>query len=242
MTDDERKERKRLQGLKANATWRAKNRERERERNRQYRSDNPGKVKTGSEAYRRKHPERARAATAAWRAAHREETRAKAKATRQASPEQARAYDRAYRLEHPEIHQRSKEKYRATQKAKETEALHRQQYYSRNKSAMAAKHLAWARANPGVVNAIAMKRWAAKLRAKPAWADFDAIEAVYVEAARLTRETGIRHEVDHIYPLQSDVVCGLHCEANLQILTKADNIRKHNRMPVHDNNPAISAR
>lgn len=63
------------------------------------------------------------------------------------------------------------------------------------------------------------------------WADLDAIRAIYAEAARLTAETGIRHEVDHYYPLQGEIVCGLHCEANLQILTKAENIRKKNRMP-----------
>lgn len=53
----------------------------------------------------------------------------------------------------------------------------------------------------------------------------------YAEALRLTRETGIRHEVDHIYPLQSDVVCGLHCEANLRVITKFQNQSKKNRMP-----------
>ncbi|MFP5434219.1 MAG: HNH endonuclease signature motif containing protein [Alphaproteobacteria bacterium] len=63
------------------------------------------------------------------------------------------------------------------------------------------------------------------------WANQEAIRAIYAEAALLTDTTGVRHEVDHIYPLQGKFVCGLHCEANLQILTKTENIRKHNRMP-----------
>jgi hypothetical protein len=34
--------------------------------------------------------------------------------------------------------------------------------------------------------------------------------------------------VDHIYPLNSDWVCGLHCEQNMQLLIAADNIAKSN--------------
>lgn len=89
----------------------------------------------------------------------------------------------------------------------------------------------WYEKNPDKINALIAKRTAAKKHALPAWANLEAIEAIYAEAARLTKETGIRHEVDHIYPLQGKWVCGLHCEANLQILTKVENIRKSNRMP-----------
>lgn len=92
-------------------------------------------------------------------------------------------------------------------------------------------YAAWAKANPDRVRALVAKRKVAKRSALVPWADHDAIRAIYAEAARLTRETGIRHEVDHIYPLQGETVCGLHVENNLQILTKTENIRKKNRMP-----------
>lgn len=72
---------------------------------------------------------------------------------------------------------------------------------------------------------------AKKLNATPKWADLKAIEAVYAEAAYLRETTGVRYEVDHIYPLQGKLCCGLHVHQNLQILPKAENIRKHNRMP-----------
>ena len=66
--------------------------------------------------------------------------------------------------------------------------------------------------------------------ATPAWADKRAIAALYRKAAELTASTGIPHEVDHIVPLLSPLVCGLHCEANLQILPMVDNRRKNNRL------------
>jgi hypothetical protein len=73
------------------------------------------------------------------------------------------------------------------------------------------------------------KRHAAKLQATPLWSDLNAIKQIYKEADRISKETGIKHEVDHIVPLQSNLVCGLHVPANLQILTKPENISKGNR-------------
>lgn len=42
----------------------------------------------------------------------------------------------------------------------------------------------------------------------PAWADLDAIEAIYIEAARLSREIGVQHHVDHVIPLNGKYVSG----------------------------------
>jgi hypothetical protein len=53
-------------------------------------------------------------------------------------------------------------------------------------------------------------RRAIRLNATPPWVDRKAILAFYAEARRLTRETGIPHEVDHIHPLQGKNACGLH--------------------------------
>jgi hypothetical protein len=35
--------------------------------------------------------------------------------------------------------------------------------------------------------------------------------------------------VDHVVPLKSPLVCGLHCEANLELIPANDNFRKGNR-------------
>lgn len=71
-------------------------------------------------------------------------------------------------------------------------------------------------------NAAEMKRIAAKLQRTPAWADHDKIKEIYYNCPE-------GYEVDHIIPLQGDLVSGLHVENNLQYLTKFENCSKGNR-------------
>lgn len=74
-------------------------------------------------------------------------------------------------------------------------------------------------------------------RATPAWADLAAMQAIYDEAARLTASTGIKHEVDHYYPLQGATVCGLHVETNLRVITGTANRVKRNKLPTEESPP-----
>ena len=69
----------------------------------------------------------------------------------------------------------------------------------------------------------------ARKQCTPPWADTAKIKEIYDEAHRLTLETGIKHQVDHIMPLRHPDVCGLHVPANLQILTETENKRKLNK-------------
>ncbi|PQV51017.1 hypothetical protein [Paraburkholderia sp. BL21I4N1] len=63
-------------------------------------------------------------------------------------------------------------------------------------------------------------------RATPPWADMEQIRALYREAARLTRETGELHVVDHIVPLAGKLVCGLHVHWNMRVLHWRENAVK----------------
>lgn len=68
--------------------------------------------------------------------------------------------------------------------------------------------------------------------------DRQAISSIYKEAKRLTRETGIAHHVDHIYPIKGALCCGLHVHQNLRVLQAVENIAKSNTHPL-DESPAL---
>lgn len=63
----------------------------------------------------------------------------------------------------------------------------------------------------------------------PAWANRDEIGLIYALCRFLTQATGIEHHVDHIIPLRGRMVCGLHVESNLRIVTADENRSKHNK-------------
>lgn len=58
--------------------------------------------------------------------------------------------------------------------------------------------------------------------ATPKWANREIINLIYAK-----KPDGMH--VDHIVPITNDIVCGLHCEQNLQYLTAKENISKGNR-------------
>lgn len=58
------------------------------------------------------------------------------------------------------------------------------------------------------------------------------IRQIYQIAITMTKTTGERYVVDHIVPLRSEVVCGLHVPWNLRVITQEENLRKSNRLAV----------
>jgi len=87
----------------------------------------------------------------------------------------------------------------------------------------------WRKTNPDKRCATEAKRRANKKNATPFWANQEKIKRFYAKSKKFEQLTGIIHHVDHIYPLKSDFLCGLHVENNLQVLTAEKNISKNNR-------------
>lgn len=91
-----------------------------------------------------------------------------------------------------------------------------------------AAQRAWYHRNKHKKQAAKGQRRAKKLCATPAWFERQAIGLVYLKA----QELGL--EVDHIVPLNSRIVSGLHVHANLQLLAPSENRAKGNRIwPDH---------
>ena len=102
------------------------------------------------------------------------------------------------------------------------------QRYEANKETLLKQKAAYKKANRHIGNAHNAKRKVSKLQSTPAWVDLEAIKGMY-QLATIFNRTGMNLHVDHIIPLQSDLVCGLHCESNMQLMPASDNISKGNR-------------
>ncbi len=111
---------------------------------------------------------------------------------------------------------------------RELVAVRQTDWRSKNKD----KILKYQKDNAALYAFHAAKRRAKVRRATPPWANMDAIKSFYFEAARLTKITGIPHDVDHIVPITHEYISGLHCEFNLQILTEQENSKKHNHFTI----------
>lgn len=91
----------------------------------------------------------------------------------------------------------------------------------------------WRNKNPDKHCAKQSKRRANKLQATPKWLSEShllQIQCKYSLSKMLSKETGKLHHVDHIVPLKSEFVCGLHVPWNLRVITASENLRKSNRI------------
>ena len=127
--------------------------------------------------------------------------------------------------------QKNKEEIYAYRK-KEEVVSKRKKYLKNNEEKIAAQSREWKQSNRGSVRSHRAKRRAAIKQATVPWADMKAIKEIYKEAVRLSDESEIQYEVDHIIPLTGVDVCGLHCEGNLQILTTKENGSKYNKLLI----------
>ena len=117
---------------------------------------------------------------------------------------------------------------RGSKKHKQARQKYQTEYQKKNKLKIQESGKKWRQANSGIIAANSKARKLLKIQRVPKWADKKAIAAIYKEAARLTKLTGIEHHVDHIVPLRSKFVSGLHWELNLQVIPASENLKKHN--------------
>lgn len=118
-------------------------------------------------------------------------------------------------------------------------------YYERNRDAVIARanarppeekrasRNAWKANNPVQVLADNKVRRKKHREATPPWitrrqkAD---MRALYQIAITMTQTTGEQYVVDHIVPLRSHEVCGLHVPWNLRVITQEENLKKSNKL------------
>lgn len=86
--------------------------------------------------------------------------------------------------------------------------------------------------NIGKVNSSTAKRRAAKLQRTPKWLTSDdkwMIEQAYELAVLRKKMFGFDWHVDHVIPLQGEIVSGLHVPTNLQVIPGRENESKSNK-------------
>lgn len=112
-------------------------------------------------------------------------------------------------------------------------SAYKKQQYEKHKEAHLAQKRLYRQANKGKINALATKRKERVKMRTPEWADMNKIKSYYEVCAFFNEVNGhIKYHVDHVIPLQGELVSGLHVHNNLQIIPWLENIRKKNKFEV----------
>lgn len=120
--------------------------------------------------------------------------------------------------------------YAASESTRKSQAARTRRWLEANREKSRAATARWRQRNLAKAAAAQQRRRSKKLQRTPAWADHEKILQFYILAKELTEQTGIEHEVDHIYPLQGEFVSGLHVETNLRVIPKSENRSKGARI------------
>jgi hypothetical protein len=99
---------------------------------------------------------------------------------------------------------------------------------------------AWKERNTVWVRADTKSRRRKHREATPKWltkAQKGLMREIYKMAITMTQTTGEQYVVDHIVPLRSHEVCGLHVPWNLRVITQEENLKKSNKLVAHSEAP-----
>lgn len=125
-------------------------------------------------------------------------------------------------------------------------------YYERNREVVIARAAArppeekrrnraeYKDRNVDVVRADTSVRKRRHREATPNWLTIEqklSMRQLYLQARKLTEVTGERYVVDHIVPLRSHEVCGLHVPWNLRVITQEENLKKSNKLVAPQETP-----
>jgi 5-methylcytosine-specific restriction endonuclease McrA len=167
-----------------------------------------------------------------WRAANRDRLLVAKKADYRANSDHYKALGREWRIANAEHKKQQDREWR--ERNPDRKAANDRAWYEANKDRKIAYDAVWApayrAANLPRAATRAAKRRAMKFAAMPAWVNQAELKAVYDQCGKMRRETGLPYEVDHIVPLDSEVVCGLHVPWNLRIILGPENRAKSNRL------------
>ena len=111
--------------------------------------------------------------------------------------------------------------------------------YERTKEHHLAQKKVYRQANKSKVNALAKAYKVRKKNRMPKWVDKEhmwLIKEAYELAQLRTKLFGFSWHVDHIIPIQGELVSGLHVIENLQVIPGIENIKKKNRFEINDAN------
>jgi hypothetical protein len=150
-----------------------------------------------------------------WYKEHTEHSKITSKQYYQKNREERLAYQAEWRANNKEHHREASKK--SMSKKPEYYKQLGKEWRSNNKDKIQAN------------NAKNVRKYEERVKiATPRWADLNAIQDIYLQAAEFRRH-GVNIHVDHIIPLRGKYVSGLHVENNLQLLSAKENYSKSNK-------------
>jgi len=184
----------------------------------EWRKLNPSKSRDGAKKWRKQNPEKAKNSYAIWK---------------KNNPDKFKEKTQKWRLRNRvKLNELAKAKYQKAkalnpEKFREKSRVSAARWRIKNPEKAKERSRTWQIENRAKTVDYTQKREALKKAAMPD--DFwpEAVLGLYRSAERITRCTGIKHEVDHIWPLSKG---GSHCHRNLQVIPSKLNQRKSARM------------